>query len=316
MNYLRKNNPFRVRSAGKQKVLIVDDSPLILKILTNMLAGDYDVICAPTGEEALQAAVREIPDIILLDVVLTGMSGYDVCKVIKKDPATANIPIIFISCLNDESDEKTGLELGAIDYITKPFSEAIVKIRIKNHLELKSHRDFFERLSSLDGLTGIYNRRFFDYYYIQEWNRAIGDRTPISLILIDIDRFKCYNDNYGHLMGDDCLRQVSSAILRSLLRKEDTVARYGGEEFICVLPNCESEDAFCISERIMKNIEDLQIRHDFSDVTCFVTASIGAGTVIPHDFYEPNDFLGKVDELLFEAKRSGRNTVRARNIYI
>lgn len=313
-NQLLNESSFPI--AENQKILIVDDSAMVLKILYDMLKNEYVVIQAKSGEEALQLAVREIPDLILLDVIMKDMDGYQVCKVLKSDPLTKNIPIIFVSGLNEQNDEKKGLELGAIDYITKPFSEPIVKIRIKNHLELKAYRDFLEQISSLDGLTGIYNRRYFNTYYLREWERAIRERTPISLIIIDIDRFKEYNDNLGHLAGDECLKKISGSIGNSLFRKNDIVCRLGGEEFICVLPNTDLPDAVCIAERIAADIEKLNIPHEYSDVKPIITVSMGVGTIIPIENYSYIEFLNMTDRLLYHAKKSGRNKIQAKYIVL
>lgn len=313
-NQLLNESSFPI--AENQKILIVDDSAMVLKILYDMLKNEYVVIQAKSGEEALQLAVREIPDLILLDVIMKDMDGYQVCKVLKSDPLTKNIPIIFVSGLNEQNDEKKGLELGAIDYITKPFSEPIVKIRIKNHLELKAYRDFLEQISSLDGLTGIYNRRYFNTYYLREWERAIRERTPISLIIIDIDRFKEYNDNLGHLAGDECLKKISGSIGNSLFRKNDIACRLGGEEFICVLPNTDLPDAVCIAERIAADIEKLNIPHEYSDVKPIITVSMGVGTIIPIENYSYIEFLNMTDRLLYHAKKSGRNKIQAKYIVL
>ncbi|NLG53844.1 MAG: diguanylate cyclase [Clostridiales bacterium] len=313
-NQLLNESSFPI--AENQKILIVDDSAMVLKILYDMLKNEYVVIQAKSGEEALQLAVREIPDLILLDVIMKDMDGYQVCKVFKSDPLTKNIPIIFVSGLNEQNDEKKGLELGAIDYITKPFSEPIVKIRIKNHLELKAYRDFLEQISSLDGLTGIYNRRYFNTYYLREWERAIRERTPISLIIIDIDRFKEYNDNLGHLAGDECLKKISGSIGNSLFRKNDIACRLGGEEFICVLPNTDLPDAVCIAERIAADIEKLNIPHEYSDVKPIITVSMGVGTIIPIENYSYIEFLNMTDRLLYHAKKSGRNKIQAKYIVL
>jgi PleD family two-component response regulator len=190
---------------NKQTVLIIEDSPLTVKILKNILKNEYEVLSAFSGEDGYELAIKKMPDIIILDVVMTGMDGYEVCKRLKENDLTKPIPVIFISALGEMEDEWKGLEIGAIDYITKPFSEPIVKIRIKNHLELKKHRDILAELSSHDGLTGIYNRRYFDNTSELEWKKAIANKSPYSLILLDIDKFKIYNDNYGHLEGDECL---------------------------------------------------------------------------------------------------------------
>ena len=180
---------------NKQTVLIIEDSPLTVKILRNMLQSEYDVLSAFSGVDGYEIAVAKNPDIIILDVVMSGMDGYEVCKKLKSNSLTKSIPVIFISALGEMEDERKGLEIGAIDYITKPFSEPIVKIRVKNHLELKRTRDILSDMSSHDGLTGLYNRRYFDNVIEREWEKGIMNETPFSVMLIDIDQFKLYNDN-------------------------------------------------------------------------------------------------------------------------
>lgn len=298
----------------KQTVLVIEDSPLTVKILKNILKKEYEVLSAFSGEAGYELATTKKPDIIILDVVMSGMDGYEVCRKLKENDLTKAIPVIFISALGEMEDEWKGLETGAIDYITKPFSEPIVKIRIKNHLELKKHRDLLSELSSLDGLTGIYNRRYFDKTTELEWNKAIFNKIPFSLILLDIDKFKIYNDSYGHLEGDECLILVSSC-LKSCIGKDDgIVARYGGEEFVCLLPNTDFEQATHIGERIHQSILDLKIPFNFSPISNVVTVSGGVGTVYPNESIIMTDFIKKVDDLLFIAKRSGRNNIKFLNL--
>ena len=197
------------KNHNKQKILIVDDTKINLAILTDVLKDDYIVITANSGEQALDIIFSDtLPDIILLDVVMTGISGYDVCKKLKDTPLTKNIPIIFITGKISVEDETYGFKLGAVDYISKPFSPVIVKARVNTHSELKKHRDYLESISYLDGLTGVFNRRKFDEYLWEQLNYCFNTNRKLSLMIFDIDHFKAYNDLYGHEEGDQCLKKI------------------------------------------------------------------------------------------------------------
>ncbi|MCX7708992.1 MAG: diguanylate cyclase [Clostridia bacterium] len=294
---------------AKDKVLIIDDSQLNINIITDILKSDYEILSAHSAMEGLHKAIAEHPSLILLDIIMPVMDGYEVCRRIKENPVTREIPVIFVTSMDEENDEAKGLELGAIDYITKPFSIPIVKIRVKNQLELKRHRDLLERLSSLDGLTGIPNRRQFDFFLEHEWQNAIRTQLPISLIMMDIDFFKAFNDNYGHLSGDDCLKKVAKALENTNRRSTDLVARYGGEEFACVLPRTDLGGALLVANRFKEVVESLSIKHAFSSVVDHITLSIGVNSVVPEYGATSAEFIKNVDALLYTAKRNGRNRV-------
>lgn len=295
---------------AKQTVLIVDDSPLAVKILRNMLEDEYEVISSFSGEDGYELAISNNPDIIVLDVVMSGMDGYEVCQKLKSNVLTKNIPVIFISALGDMEDERKGLEIGAIDYISKPFSEPIVKIRIKNHLELKRIHDILSELSSLDGLTGLYNRRYFDQEMKIRWEKAIQDDTPLSLMLIDIDHFKKYNDNYGHLEGDECLKLVAQGIKNCTNGKDTVAARFGGEEFVCIMSGANIDTALELANKILYSTPAQKIPFAYSSVADVVTISIGLGTIHPNNAVMLPDFIKHVDDLLYKAKHNGRNQIQ------
>ncbi len=295
----------------KPSILIVDDVVENIKVLGQVLKTDYQVTFAISGQAALDILASDQPcDLILLDIMMPGMDGYEVCRRIKADRKTQDIPVIFITAMSDEADETKGLALGAVDYITKPISQAIVKARVRTHVELKRHRDFLEDLSSLDGLTGIYNRRRFDSVVAQEWRNAIREAALISLIMIDIDYFGDYNNAYNHVIGDDCLRKVATTLTTSVNRPSDFVARYGGEEFAAVLPRTDIDGAVHIAERMRKNIEQLGIPHKASSVADHVTVSLGAATTQPNPDETAVVLIEAGDRALFDAKRSGRNRVK------
>ena len=295
----------------KPCILIVDDVVENIKVLGEVLKADYQVTFATSGQAALDILASDQPcDLILLDIMMPGLDGYEVCRQVKADRKTKNIPVIFITAMSDEADETKGLALGAVDYITKPFSQAIVKARVRTHVELKRHRDFLEDLSSLDGLTGIYNRRRFDSVIAREWRNAIREPALISLIMIDIDYFGDYNNTYNHVIGDDCLKKVARTLAASVNRPSDFVARYGGEEFAAVLPKTETEGAIHIAERMRKNVEELDIPHKTSPVADHVTISLGVATTQPNPEDKAVVLIEAGDRALYEAKRSGRNQVK------
>lgn len=293
----------------KEKVLIIDDSNFNIKILSDILDTDYDVIIADSGIKGLDLIYKELPSLILLDVIMPEMDGYEVCKKIKEDPLIKDIPVIFVTSLVEMDNEEKGLKLGAIDYITKPFNAPIVKIRVKNQLELKRHRDLLEKLSSLDGLTGIPNRRQFDKFLDQEWHNSLYTQLPIALIILDIDYFKLYNDNYGHLLGDETIKQVASILNNSKKRTTDLVARYGGEEFACILPNTSISEALDVANCLKNNVENLAIPHAYSKVSDYITVSLGVHSCIPEVGLSPDTLIKIVDKLLYDAKKDGRNRI-------
>ncbi len=296
----------------RARLLIVDDEPINIHMLDAMLRADYDISAATNGEQALKRALTTPPDLILLDIQMPSMDGYEVCRRLRDNEHTRDIPIIFVTAKTDTSEEIRGLELGAVDYITKPFHPLIVRIRLKNHLELKQQRDLLNRLSSLDGLTGIANRRFFDRFLAQEWSRTIRSNEEISLIMLDVDHFKSYNDNYGHIAGDDCLKAISQALTAVVSRSTDLVARYGGEEFICVLSSTGLDGTANVAEKLRASVEALAIPHAYSDTKPVVTISVGGATAKPGlTELLPADLLVAADQQLYLAKNSGRNQVRS-----
>lgn len=294
----------------KQTILLVDDAKENIRILAEVLREDYTIKVATNGEKALDIAMSENPpDLILLDIVMPRIDGYEVCKRLKASPQTKDIPVIFITGKVSEEDEILGFNLGAVDYIIKPFRPIVVKARVKTHSDLKRYRDYLEGISYRDGLTGIFNRRKFDEYLHTTWEFVQREKLPISLIMIDIDRFKLFNDNYGHQAGDKCLINVAQTLSNSVLRKTDLVARYGGEEFVCVLPSTVVENALDIAENLRKNIIELQIPHEFSMVENYLTISVGVASIIPDANSKCSDLIKAADDALYISKEGGRNRV-------
>ena len=292
------------------RILIADDDETIIRLLTITLRNEgYELITARDGRAALDMVNSEHPDMAILDVMMPEMDGYEACTALKADPQLCSIPIIFITALSDVEDETRGLDLGAVDYITKPFKESIVRMRVRTHLELKRQRDILQQLSHFDGLTGIPNRRAFDERLDQEWRRSVRSGERLAAAMIDVDYFKQYNDAHGHLAGDDCLRRIAGTVAEGLTRGGDFVARYGGEEFIGLISGVDSEGLAGVAEKLRVGIEALQIPHHASPVSPWVTISIGAAISRPTPETTPSSLIGAADQQLYAAKRLGRNRV-------
>ncbi|MBP2304971.1 diguanylate cyclase [Azospirillum melinis] len=294
----------------RPKILVVDDIPSNVHVLSRILKDDYDIYFATDGEKALDLVQARMPDLVLLDIMMPGMDGFEVCRRIKADPAIHDIPVIFISAKSEVEDETRGLEVGAIDFITKPISPPIVKARVRNHLLLKRQTDLLRSLSFLDGLTGIANRRRFDDTMAREWRRCARSNLPLSLIILDVDHFKAYNDHYGHQAGDECLRVVAELLSDRAKRPSDLVARYGGEEFVCLLPETDGPGAVRVAEGFRTGVAECRIPHAQSPVIPHVTISLGVATVIPSADGSPEQLAEMADQLLYRAKRTGRNRVQ------
>ncbi|WP_220813979.1 diguanylate cyclase domain-containing protein [Pseudomonas paralcaligenes] len=299
-------------SGSAQKVLLVDDVPLNLAFA----AAEIEDLCVPllagSGEQALRMALGERPELILLDVHMPLMDGFEVCRRLKQNPLTADIAVIFLTALDEETDEEFGLNLGAIDYIAKPFSPAILRARVRNHLLAQKQRLQLQRLTQLDGLTGIANRRRFDQALALQWQRLAELAQPLGLLMVDVDGFKAYNDYYGHLAGDEVLRGVAETLEGHMRRHDDLAARYGGEEFACILPATDLEQAAEVAEAIREAVVDLCIPHAGSPVSDWVSVSIGCASVVPAVESTPRELLAAADDRLYRAKSEGRNRVVAR----
>ncbi len=322
----------------KEMILIVDDSNHILKLLSTMLESQgYSVELATSGRLALKSLELLAPDLVLLDINMPGMDGYRVCETIKSMPHYHSTPVIFISASDQVLNKVKAFQVGAIDYITKPFHLEEVLIRVENQLNQKRLYQELQRqnsllkieieerlrvekalkeanhklhlLASLDGLTGIANRRRFDEYMAAEWQRCSRGNFPLSLILIDVDFFKLYNDTYGHLSGDDCLKQVALTLQGISKRATDMVARYGGEEFVVVLPHTPLEGAQEVAEKIQMAIAAQNIPHAQSSVAEHITVSIGVANMVPRPDTPLAEFIHRADQALYQAKLNGRNQI-------
>lgn len=295
----------------RPRILVVDDLPANIGKLFSLLHEKYDVVTALSGKKALEVAQSDRPpDLILLDCLMPEITGYQVCEILQDDPKTAHIPIIFVTSLDSENEEEKGLKLGAVDYIIKPFRPAIILARIENHLKLKEYQDLLRRQSRADGLTGVLNRRTFDESLSREWERGARLGSPLSVILIDVDLFKNYNDLHGHLTGDQCLKWIAECLCEQHGRSSDMVARYGGEEFVCLLSHTDLAGAEKVAEKMRKGLLEKKYLHGASRVSPYLTISQGVACTVPSTDSSPKALLEAADRALYQAKLDGRNCVR------
>ncbi len=293
--------------AERKKLLVVDDQPVNIQALYQAFGDEHQVFMATSGAQALAMCAQKQPDLILLDVVMPDMDGHEVCRRLKGDPATRDIPVIFVTAHNNEAAEAFGLELGAVDFISKPINPKIVRARVKTHLTLKAQSDLLRQWVYIDGLTGAFNRRHFDEHLKAESGRAARTGTLLSVVLLDVDFFKLYNDRYGHQAGDDCLRRIATALKGGLRRPGDMLARYGGEEFACLLPETGLEGALLLANQLGQRIVEQQIEHAGSSVAPVVTVSLGVCTTVAGTSSSAEALLRGADAQLYLAKSGGRN---------
>ncbi len=324
-------------TAQKPKILVVDDTPLNIGVLFDLLDNhQYEVFIAQNGESALQISQIEKPNLILMDVMMPGLDGFETCKRLKNQESTRDIPLIFITALTDIRDKVYGFNIGAVDYITKPFQREEVLVRIRTHLmlqdlqarlreqneilqqeikerkrvesELQTANTLLKELVNLDGLTLIANRRRFDEYLQQTWAEMREKQQYLSVLLCDIDYFKKYNDTYGHLQGDDCLKQIAQAIKHNTPSPLGLAARYGGEEFAVILPNYLPAKAIRVANNIQQAIHQLNLYHCGSPLL-HVTLSIGVTGSIPNPHLTIKALLQTADNALYKAKEAGKNQI-------
>ncbi|MHB1420144.1 MAG: GGDEF domain-containing response regulator [Bacillota bacterium] len=326
-------------------ILIVDDSSTTRKIVKSYLnkAGYTQLLLAGSAQEAfLILGVNEgnpntEVELILLDIVLPDMDGRDACKMIKGIDPLQDVPVIIITSLKDFAHLEMAFEYGAVDYITKPVNQIELLARIRSALRLKHEMDRrkareqnllevtkeleeavnqLNRLSSLDGLTGIANRRRFDEYIVLEWDRGRRNARPLSLVMLDIDFFKAYNDFYGHQAGDGCLKAVATTIDHLLSRPADLVCRYGGEEFAVILPETPRNGALLLANTMRLRVEQMGIPHVSSSINDYITLSLGVATILPTKDLSTADLIAAADKALYQAKQQGKNRVSiAENVF-
>ncbi|MCZ2721496.1 diguanylate cyclase [Marinomonas sp. 15G1-11] len=292
------------------KILVVDDQPVNIQAIYSSLNGSYVVLAATSGEEALDLVVKENPDLILMDVVMPGLSGLDTCRTLKLQEETSEIPVIFITGSDSPEEENDCWDSGGIDFISKPVNPMTLRNRVKSHLMLKYQKDMLLKMVYVDGLTGVFNRRYLDEHLIKHIHLAKRTQRDTSVLLIDIDFFKQFNDRYGHVEGDAILKKVAATIQNEgLKRMSDFIVRYGGEEFVVILPETDLAGAEQVAERIRQEVQLLSIEHLDSNFNV-LTISIGVTGCLSQDM-DSRAVVDAADKKLYQAKISGRNRVCA-----
>jgi diguanylate cyclase (GGDEF)-like protein len=296
-----------VSIVSKPRILVADDEPANILLVAHALKGEFEVVPAASGAEALERAAGGDIDLILLDVVMPGHDGFEICRQLKRNQATAGIPVIFVTARDESADETHGFELGAVDYIAKPIRPSIVRARVRTHVELKRTHDLLAQLASVDPLTGVPNRRRFDAALDDEWRRTSRGKRWLSIAIADVDHFKAFNDRYGHLAGDNRLKAIAASLSRSARRAGDLVARYGGEEFAVILPDVEPSVMHGIVRGMLTTVSDTEGPETSGPDNELVTISVGAISVIPSRELERLTAVALADALLYEAKAAGRD---------
>ena len=296
------------------KILLIDDSRLIAHVAKTILTKlGHEVILAQDGMAGLGAAKSEQPDIILLDLIMPVMDGYRVCQQLKEEGSTKEIPVIMLTSKAEAADKVKGLEMGALDYVTKPFDEGELVARVNTQLKLKELREALQEknrqlqeMANRDGLTGLYNHRYFHEQLSKDLLRARRYHESLSCVLLDIDYFKKFNDTHGHQTGDVVLSTLGH-VIKDSIRDSDFGARYGGEEFALILYHTDGPSAYEVAERLRRMVEDCEV-HDKGNVL-HVTISVGVAT-FPHEAIEDSKKLIEcADKALYRAKENGRNRV-------
>ena len=298
------------------RILVIDDSKLILHVAKTILGKQgHQVLLAEDGKMGLQTAATEHPDLILLDLILPEMDGYQVCRQIKKETATSDIPVIMLTSKSEPADKVRGLEMGASDYVTKPFDEGELMARVNIHLQirelherLKEKNRQLKEMANRDGLTGLYNHRYFKETILNDFQRAVRYHESLSCVMFDIDHFKKFNDTYGHQTGDMVLKTLGG-LVGELIRDSDLSARYGGEEFILLMYHTASQEAFMIAERLRKAVEQHKFRAD--NLVLTVTISVGVASFPHPEIADAKTLIECADKALYRAKEEGRNRVIA-----
>jgi len=293
-------------------VLVVDDNELIRRLATKLLTkNNYEVTTAINGIDAIEKISIVKPDVVLLDVMMPGMDGFECCRQIKNNESTMDIPVILVSSNTETIDKIKGLEIGASDYIVKPFDYGELLARVSTQIKMKSLLDELgkknsrlEELVKKDSLTNLYNHRYFYERLTSEFNTSKRDKSSLSCLICDIDRFKNINDTYGHQAGDDIIKSLA-AIFRSEIRPDDVPSRYGGEEFAFILPRTDIREAAVLAEHIRQSVENNTFT--FGDISISVTISIGVSCFPDNSAHTHSELICFADEALYAAKQDGRN---------
>jgi len=305
----RRERPVAQKEDGRHTVLIVEDVPSSAMAVAQALEEHYAIRLALDGESALGMAMTDDPpDLILVDVEMPGIDGFEVCRRLKADDRTRNLPVIFVTGRGSEDDEALGLSLGAIDFIHKPISPALLRARVRNHLLMKQQADWLRSASRTDPLTGLANRRFAVEQLEREWRRSLRSGDHFAVVMVDIDNFKLFNDTAGHLAGDDCLIAIAAAIAGNAREKIDVISRWGGEEFLLVLPDADLAGAGIVAQRMIDNVRALHWPHPDPDID-FVTVSAGGTAAIAQSDSSWNELVSRADTALYRAKAAGRDRI-------
>jgi len=301
--------------AAPPEIVVVDDHPTNLDLLVKLLgAQGYLIRAFPDAELALKSVRRALPDLVLLDVGLPVMDGYEACRQLRADERTSDVPVIFLSARVSTDDIVAGFDAGGSDYVTKPIRERELLARVRVHVQVKQLQDALRRQSTVDALTGLYNRRMLDETLQNEWRRSLRLASWLGAILIDVDHFKLYNDHYGHQKGDLCLRSIAHAIASTARRSGDFVARYGGEEFMVLLPNTDLVGTRLVAQRVLDGVRGLKLAHECNPTAPTATVSVGVASVVPSRDSSSTNLLETADRRLYAAKRRGRNQLVSEDI--
>jgi diguanylate cyclase (GGDEF)-like protein len=296
------------------ELLVISDQPDCTQALRDIFKQDHAISAVSSGDQAFQTCRNRLPDLILLDIVMPNMEGLEICRRLKDDPDTTEIPVIFLMAPDHPEAETSAIEAGAADIITQPIHPAVARSRVKTHLTLKTQSRLLESLAFIDGLTGIANRHRFDEGLEAEWRRCRRLITPLAILMIDIDHFKIFNEVYGHLTGDRCLKEVAAILKGQIGRSHDILARYSGEVFACLLPDIYFDGAMQKAEAMVRAVHDREMPHRDSKTAPVVTISIGVIVTIPGPDRQPGEVISQVKMQLSEAKQHGRNRVCGREL--
>lgn len=303
MKFPHESAPLDERVAD---ILVVDDDAGTIQWLGRVLGDVGKVRFATRGADAVALARKVTPDLVLLDGQMPGMDGFEVCAKLKADPDFAHVPVIFVTSSHDEAFEVRGFEVGAVDFIRKPVNPTLLLARVRAQLRFKRMTDEMHARATVDVLTGVANRRRFDAALETELNRARRSKEPLSLLFVDVDHFKLFNDRYGHPAGDVCLAAVAKTLVDACLRPADLVARYGGEEFMVLLPATTATGAEEVARRIVAGLSRLALPHDASPTAPHVSVSGGIATEAKPLPDSASSLIEAADVALYEAKTAGR----------
>lgn len=297
-----------VHRTSSYSLLLVDDSEVDIQILCYALKGNFTVTFATHVDEAIDLIqTGYLPDIVLLDIHMPGKNGFELCEFLKDRVHTSEIPIVFLSGSHSASDKSHGFNIGAIDYVTKPYDTQELNSRLMSHVQMITRIKHLEGLAHIDPLTKVANRRKYDIVLADEWYRCGRHNENLALFIFDIDFFKGYNDFYGHQAGDECLIQVASALNKLAGRRTDLLARFGGEEFVLLLPDCGYRGAVAKAEEARQLISDLALPCEYLGDNKTLTISIGIAIMVPNQYESANVLFKNADKALYAAKESGRD---------